>query len=85
MFVLTAAADAHGFRLVGGAGLCDGELQVKRQNTDWCPAETGDSHLMMANRVCAELNCGSAVSIKQTHDTFRKLCMLETDCSESTL
>uniref|UniRef100_A0A672YL08 SRCR domain-containing protein n=1 Tax=Sphaeramia orbicularis TaxID=375764 RepID=A0A672YL08_9TELE len=59
----TSVESVH-FRLVGGASHCHGDLEMKRQDGNWNPVEGLNWYRKLGNRVCAELDCGSAVSVR---------------------
>ncbi|XP_068576028.1 scavenger receptor cysteine-rich type 1 protein M130-like [Cebidichthys violaceus] len=58
-------------RLVGGVGRCDGTLEVKHQG-DWRPVYYSDWNLKEAAAVCSDLDCGSAVSIRQRKESSQR-------------
>ncbi|XP_030010358.1 T-cell differentiation antigen CD6-like [Sphaeramia orbicularis] len=60
----TSTESVH-FRLVGGASRCHGDLEMKRQNGSWKPVDGSYWYRKLGNRVCAELDCGSAVSLRR--------------------
>ncbi|XP_029984097.1 scavenger receptor cysteine-rich type 1 protein M130-like [Sphaeramia orbicularis] len=59
------------FRLVEGTGRCEGKLEMKKQNETWKPVCEQHSNLKFANKVCKELDCGSAVSAGPKWDSVR--------------
>ncbi|XP_031696991.1 deleted in malignant brain tumors 1 protein-like [Anarrhichthys ocellatus] len=55
-------------RLVGGDSRCAGTLEVKHQE-DWRPVNVYDRTLKTAAVACRELDCGSAVSIREREES----------------
>ncbi|XP_068590140.1 CD5 antigen-like isoform X2 [Cebidichthys violaceus] len=58
-------------RLVGGDSRCAGTLEMKHQG-EWRPASHYGWNLKEAAVVCRDLDCGSAVSIKQREESSRR-------------
>ncbi|XP_068580872.1 scavenger receptor cysteine-rich type 1 protein M130-like [Cebidichthys violaceus] len=58
-------------RLVGGASRCAGTLEVKHQG-DWRPVEDSFWSLKTAAVVCRDLDCGSAISIRQRKESSER-------------
>ncbi|XP_030006169.1 scavenger receptor cysteine-rich type 1 protein M160-like [Sphaeramia orbicularis] len=83
----TSTEPVH-FRLVGGPTRCEGKLQVKRLDRYWRQADGFYWNLKLGNRVCAELDCGSAVAVGQVARPSRmnvKIWWFKSDCSNSSL
>ncbi|XP_049431834.1 scavenger receptor cysteine-rich type 1 protein M130-like [Epinephelus fuscoguttatus] len=57
-------------RLVGGSSRCAGTLEVKHQK-EWRPVYGDHWTLKGAIAVCRELDCGSAVSVKEKETSLR--------------
>ncbi|XP_075941262.1 scavenger receptor cysteine-rich type 1 protein M130-like [Anarhichas minor] len=55
-------------RLVGGASRCAGTLEVEEQG-DWRPVDYSDWTLIEAAVVCRNLDCGSAVSVREREES----------------
>uniref|UniRef100_A0A673CLI5 SRCR domain-containing protein n=1 Tax=Sphaeramia orbicularis TaxID=375764 RepID=A0A673CLI5_9TELE len=81
----TSTESVH-FRLVGGASRCHGDLEMKQKDGNWKPVEGLYWYRKLGNRVCAELNCGSAVSVRY-RDTDSEIdnWWIRSDCDESEL
>ncbi|XP_075964247.1 scavenger receptor cysteine-rich type 1 protein M130-like [Anarhichas minor] len=58
-------------RLVGGDSRCAGTLEVKHQG-DWRPVHGSDWNLKKAAVVCRDLDCGSAVSIRERVESSKR-------------
>ncbi|XP_037615882.1 CD5 antigen-like [Sebastes umbrosus] len=58
-------------RLVGGDSRCGGTLEVKHQG-DWRPVSDSYWTLKKAAAVCRDLDCGSAVSVKEREESSRR-------------
>uniref|UniRef100_A0A8C6WUD0 SRCR domain-containing protein n=1 Tax=Neogobius melanostomus TaxID=47308 RepID=A0A8C6WUD0_9GOBI len=52
-------------RLVDGNSRCQGRLQVQRAGQDWTEVRPLSAPLWFGNRACAELDCGSALSLEE--------------------
>ncbi|XP_045411162.1 antigen WC1.1-like [Lemur catta] len=58
-----AGVTCSGFvRLVGGDGPCSGQVEVNPKG-DWIPVSDGNFTIPTAQVICAELECGKAVSV----------------------
>ncbi|XP_035854508.1 scavenger receptor cysteine-rich type 1 protein M130-like isoform X2 [Sander lucioperca] len=74
-------------RLVGGASRCAGTLQVKHQREwrpvggyyDWPLKQTPE----IAAAACRELDCGSAVSVKERESSVRSVWWIRSNCVQS--
>uniref|UniRef100_A0A673CSE3 SRCR domain-containing protein n=1 Tax=Sphaeramia orbicularis TaxID=375764 RepID=A0A673CSE3_9TELE len=76
----------RGVRLVGGASRCAGNLEVKLQDEIWRPVDGFYWNLRSANRTCADLDCGSAVSIRiRDEGSDRDVWRIRPECDESSL
>uniref|UniRef100_A0A673BW49 SRCR domain-containing protein n=1 Tax=Sphaeramia orbicularis TaxID=375764 RepID=A0A673BW49_9TELE len=82
----TTSTESVHFRLVGGASRCHGDLEMKRHDGIWEPVEGLYWYRKLGNRVCAELDCGSAVSVRR-RDTGLDIdsWWITSDCDESAL
>ncbi|XP_024659067.2 scavenger receptor cysteine-rich type 1 protein M130 isoform X2 [Maylandia zebra] len=69
-------------RLVGGANLCAGMVEVKHFG-EWRPVEESDWTLKAAAVVCEHLDCGSAVSVEQRQKSLTLVWQLKPDCVQS--
>ncbi|XP_043976239.1 scavenger receptor cysteine-rich type 1 protein M130-like, partial [Gambusia affinis] len=73
------------FRLVGEASRCAGRLEMKRQE-EWRPVDVSyyNWNMNSAAAVCAELDCGSAVSARKSkEDSERPVWGIFSDCFQS--
>ncbi|XP_043975677.1 scavenger receptor cysteine-rich type 1 protein M130-like [Gambusia affinis] len=73
------------FRLVGECSQCAGRLEMKHQK-EWRPVDVWDRYWDMnsASAVCAELDCGSAVSVRKSKEASeRPVWWMSSDCSKS--
>ncbi|XP_068575711.1 scavenger receptor cysteine-rich type 1 protein M130-like [Cebidichthys violaceus] len=70
-------------RLVGGDSRCAGTLEVKHEG-DWRPVDDSDWTLKVAAVACRDLDCGSAVSIRQRNESsWRSVWRINSDCVDS--
>ncbi|KAI9521216.1 hypothetical protein NQZ68_010920 [Dissostichus eleginoides] len=60
-----------GVRLEGGESRCEGALEVKHEG-EWRPVEVSPWTLKEAAVACRELECGSAVSVRQREEFSEK-------------
>ncbi|KAG7229527.1 hypothetical protein INR49_031951 [Caranx melampygus] len=72
---------AQPVRLVGGASRCEGTLQVKQRV--WRPVKSDDWTLKDAAIACSELDCGSAVQIRQGKSSEQFIWVIRSDCVQS--
>uniref|UniRef100_A0A673BBB9 SRCR domain-containing protein n=1 Tax=Sphaeramia orbicularis TaxID=375764 RepID=A0A673BBB9_9TELE len=76
---------AH-FRLVGGASRCCGDLEMKRQDENWKPVDGFNWYMKLGNRVCAELDCGTIVSVRhKSSDSVTDSWQISSQCDEPSL
>ncbi|XP_043976261.1 CD5 antigen-like, partial [Gambusia affinis] len=78
-------SDQDNFRLVGEASRCAGRLEMKHQE-EWRPVAVWDRYWNMnsAAAVCAALDCGSAVSARNSKETSeRPVWWIFSDCLQS--
>ncbi|KAM9338734.1 scavenger receptor cysteine-rich type 1 protein M130-like [Symphorus nematophorus] len=79
---LTCSEPDH-FRLVGGASRCAGTLELEHQG-DWRPVEDSGWTLKTAAVACRYLECGSAVSVRETYKPSRiSVWWIKSHCLES--
>ncbi|XP_034723705.1 scavenger receptor cysteine-rich type 1 protein M130-like [Etheostoma cragini] len=71
-------------RLVGGASRCDGTLEMKHRD-EWKPVTGGSPSLGLAARVCGELGCGLALSIRRQNQIPKEAWEITSDCNASSL
>uniref|UniRef100_A0A3B5Q5M5 SRCR domain-containing protein n=1 Tax=Xiphophorus maculatus TaxID=8083 RepID=A0A3B5Q5M5_XIPMA len=72
-------------RLVGEASRCAGRLEMLHQE-EWRPVAVWDGYwtLNSASAVCAELDCGSAVSARNSKEASqRPVWRIQSDCLQS--
>ncbi|XP_059210318.1 scavenger receptor cysteine-rich type 1 protein M130-like [Centropristis striata] len=70
-------------RLVGGDSRCAGTLELKHER-EWRPVDGYFWTLKTAAAVCRELDCGSAVSVKQSKKSSeRSVWGIRADCVQS--
>ncbi|KAM8761542.1 scavenger receptor cysteine-rich type 1 protein M130-like [Acanthopagrus schlegelii] len=70
-------------RLVGGDSRCAGTLELKHQG-EWRPVSYSDWSLKTAAVVCRELDCGSAVSVREREESSaRPVWLIRSDCVQS--
>ncbi|XP_043975676.1 scavenger receptor cysteine-rich type 1 protein M130-like [Gambusia affinis] len=73
------------FRLVGEASRCAGRLEMLHQK-EWRPVDAWNRYWNMnsAAAVCAELDCGSAVSARNSKEaSYRPVWWISFDCFQS--
>ncbi|XP_074492678.1 scavenger receptor cysteine-rich type 1 protein M130-like isoform X3 [Sebastes fasciatus] len=76
-------ASTESVRLVGGDGSCAGTLEVKHQG-DWRPVSGSYWTLKDAAVACRQLDCGSAVSVKQKEESsYRSVWWIMSNCVHS--
>ncbi|XP_029990097.1 scavenger receptor cysteine-rich type 1 protein M130-like [Sphaeramia orbicularis] len=77
---------SYEYRLVGGASRCHGELQMKLQDEDWKSVSWVYWNLWLANRACAELDCGTALSTREREEvSTRDMWEMEMECDKTSL
>uniref|UniRef100_A0A671UIH8 SRCR domain-containing protein n=1 Tax=Sparus aurata TaxID=8175 RepID=A0A671UIH8_SPAAU len=70
-------------RLVGGDSRCAGTLELKHQG-QWKPVSYSDWSLKTAAVVCRELDCGSAVSVREREESSdRSVWWIRSNCVQS--
>lgn len=70
-------------RLVGGASRCEGTLEVEYQG-EWRPVDYYRWNLKVADVACRDLDCGSAVSIRDREESSeRSVWWIPSDCVQS--
>nr|XP_040025285.1 scavenger receptor cysteine-rich type 1 protein M130-like [Gasterosteus aculeatus aculeatus] len=69
-------------RLVGGASRCEGTLEVKYQG-EWRPVDYYRWNLKVADVACRDLDCGSAVSIRDRESSESFVWRIPYDCVQS--
>ncbi|XP_073322993.1 scavenger receptor cysteine-rich type 1 protein M130-like [Pagrus major] len=70
-------------RLVGGDSRCAGTLELKHQG-EWRPASDSGWTLKTAAVVCRELDCGSAVSVREREESSaRPVWWIRSNCVQS--
>uniref|UniRef100_A0AAX7TZ92 Scavenger receptor cysteine-rich type 1 protein M130-like n=1 Tax=Astatotilapia calliptera TaxID=8154 RepID=A0AAX7TZ92_ASTCA len=68
------------FRLVGGASRCTGILEAPNLR-EWRPVYSSDWSLKETAVVCIHLGCGSAFSVKKSHNfSWRSRWKISSDC-----
>ncbi|XP_043975709.1 deleted in malignant brain tumors 1 protein-like [Gambusia affinis] len=78
-------SDQDNFRLVGEASRCAGRLEMKHQE-EWRPVDAWDHYWNMnsAAAICAQLDCGSAVSERNSWiASQRPVWKIWSDCFQS--
>ncbi|XP_027855238.1 scavenger receptor cysteine-rich type 1 protein M130-like isoform X3 [Xiphophorus couchianus] len=78
-------SDQDNIRLVGEANRCAGRLEMIQQE-EWRPVDVMDSYWAMnsAAAVCADLDCGSAVSARNSKEASgRPVWWIRSDCFQS--
>uniref|UniRef100_A0A3B5PR56 SRCR domain-containing protein n=1 Tax=Xiphophorus maculatus TaxID=8083 RepID=A0A3B5PR56_XIPMA len=78
-------SDQDNFRLVGEASRCAGRLEMLHQE-EWRPVDVWYRYwnMNLAAAVCAELDCGSAVSARNSKEASeRPVWVLQSDCFQS--
>ncbi|XP_043976065.1 uncharacterized protein LOC122832903 isoform X2 [Gambusia affinis] len=71
--------------MVGEASRCAGRLEMKHQE-EWRPVDVWDRYWIMnsAAAVCAELDCGSAVSARNSEEASKRpVWLIGSDCFQS--
>uniref|UniRef100_A0A671UK23 SRCR domain-containing protein n=1 Tax=Sparus aurata TaxID=8175 RepID=A0A671UK23_SPAAU len=70
-------------RLVGGDSRCAGTLELKHQG-EWRTVSYSDWSLKTAAVVCRELDCGSAVSVRERRESSdRSVLRIRSNCVQS--
>ncbi|XP_033989445.1 scavenger receptor cysteine-rich type 1 protein M130-like, partial [Trematomus bernacchii] len=83
--VSLTCSEPGGVRLVGGESRCAGDLEVEHQG-EWRPVGGSYSFwtLKEAGVACRELDCGSAVSVRERKgSSVRPVWRISSDCVES--
>uniref|UniRef100_A0A8C6S967 SRCR domain-containing protein n=1 Tax=Neogobius melanostomus TaxID=47308 RepID=A0A8C6S967_9GOBI len=76
----------YSLRLVDGNSRCQGRLQVQRAGQDWTEVNPLEVPLSFGNRACAELDCGSALSLERKTVSTREAVGLDPHiCLDSSL
>ncbi|XP_027855215.1 scavenger receptor cysteine-rich type 1 protein M160-like isoform X5 [Xiphophorus couchianus] len=78
-------SDQDNIRLVGEANRCAGRLEMIHQE-EWRPVDVMDGYWNMNSvaAVCAELDCGSAVSARKSKEaSWRPVWRIRSDCFQS--
>uniref|UniRef100_A0A673A059 SRCR domain-containing protein n=1 Tax=Sphaeramia orbicularis TaxID=375764 RepID=A0A673A059_9TELE len=82
----TTSTESVHFRLVGGASRCHGDLEMKRKDGNWKPVDGLYWYRKLGNRVCAEPDCGSAVSLRHRRtNSYIDNWRIRPNCDESEL
>lgn len=68
---------------MGGASRCEGALDVNLPDLGWRPVAGNDFNLKMAKGVCAQFNCGSALSATKKAGSERQQWAVQTECGDS--
>uniref|UniRef100_A0A8C6S701 SRCR domain-containing protein n=1 Tax=Neogobius melanostomus TaxID=47308 RepID=A0A8C6S701_9GOBI len=80
------STEPYSLRLVDGNSRCHGRLQVQRAGQDWTEVSPWDILLWFGNRLCAELDCGSALSLEEKTVSEREAVYLHPyRCLDSSL
>uniref|UniRef100_A0A8C6UYX8 SRCR domain-containing protein n=2 Tax=Neogobius melanostomus TaxID=47308 RepID=A0A8C6UYX8_9GOBI len=69
-------SEPYSLRLVDGNSRCQGHLQVQRAGQDWTEVRPLFVPLWFGNRACAELDCGSALSLEEKRVSSREAVQL---------
>lgn len=78
------SSEPYSLRLVGGESRCRGELQVQRTGQDWTGVDPRYFSLQFGHRACAELDCGSALTVKRKTVSNREAVFLLPNACEDT-
>lgn len=73
--------EGYSLRLAGGGPRCRGQVQLQRSSEDWIVVHPLWFSLELGDRVCAELDCGSALTVERKDIPFSPVLRLQGFCS----